>query len=84
MASKWRKKYFTLQKAALLKDDPCSMLEELVITLQKQAAADAKIVELLRKLQKNGSGTAAEILKRLRISGIFFIDLHFIAAVLLL
>ena len=65
MASKWRKKYFTLQKAALLKDDPCSMLEELVITLQKQAVADTKIVELLRKLQKHGSVTAAEILKRL-------------------
>ena len=66
MASQWRKKYLTLRKAALLKDDPCSMLEELVICLQKQSAIDANFTELLKKLQKNGSITATELLKRIK------------------
>ena len=65
-ASQWRKKYLTLRKAALLKDDPCSMLEELVICLQKQSAIDANFTELLKKLQKNGSITATELLKRIK------------------
>jgi hypothetical protein len=65
-ASQWRKKYLTLRKAALLKDDPCSMLEELVICLQKQSAMDANFTELLKKLQKNGSITATELLKRIK------------------
>ena len=65
-ASQWRKKYLTLRKAALLKDDPCSMLEELVICLQKQSAIDAYFTELLKKLQKNGSITATELLKRIK------------------
>ena len=65
-ASQWRKKYLTLRKAALLKDDSCSMLEELVICLQKQSAIDANFTELLKKLQKNGSVTATELLKRIK------------------
>ena len=65
-ASQWRKKYLTLRKAALLKDDPCSMLEELAICLQKQSAIDANFTELLKKLQKNGSITATELLKRIK------------------
>ena len=65
-ASQWRKKYLTLRKAALLKDDPCSMLAELVICLQKQSAINANFTELLKKLQKNGSITATELLKRIK------------------
>ena len=68
-ASEWRKKYFALRQAALLKDDPYSMLEELVITLQKQSEPDIKFTELLKKLQKNGSKTATERLKRMEKNG---------------
>ena len=64
-ASLYRKKFHSLRQAALLKNDPCSMLEEVILILQQQSPADARLPELLRKLQENGSITAEKLLKRM-------------------